>query len=119
MPPVDLLLDALLYLFLPAALAAAIVLALLELIGGQKLAPAGSALGLAAGTFAGLAAREAVQHWKDGDLWGSWWRSAWNLTSADSTWNWLSWAALGMLGIGWATSWSRWSRDFVWVLRAS
>jgi hypothetical protein len=118
MPPVELLLDALLYLFLPAALTAAIPLAILERLGGPRLAPAGSALGLAAGTFLGLAAREGVQRWNAGEFWGPWWSSAWILTSADTTWNRLPWATFGILAIGWATSWPRLPRAAAWIVRA-
>lgn len=119
MPPFDLVLDALLYLVAPAAVTAAVLLLIFDRIGGAKLASCGAALGLAAGTLLGLASREAIQRLNAGELWSPWWRGALTLTSADTTWNWLPWAMVGVLAIGIVTSWPSKARSISWFVRAA
>ena len=83
MPPPELMIDALLYVIVPALVLAAIVMAAVTLVAGAQNAPAAAALGLAAG--AGLAL---------------WLRDALTLMPGDSSWNRLPWAALGMFCVG-------------------
>jgi hypothetical protein len=101
MPPPDLVLDALLYAVLPAALVAAVLTAAAAWLGGAKFAPAGAALGLAGGV-----------------LLGGWLRDTLTLEAGTSAWNRLPWAALAALAVGLAARWPRLPRLAGWPLRA-
>jgi hypothetical protein len=101
MPPWSILVEEL-YMVLPALLAAAMVMAAVELLGGAKQAPAAAALALMTGAILGLWLRDAGKLFVDdkADLaWGAL-PSALSLISGESSWNRFAWAALGALCAG-------------------
>jgi hypothetical protein len=92
---------------LPALLAAAAVMMLVERFGGAKQAPAGAALGLIVGTVLGLWLRHAsFNGWpmapgqSMASALATWLSIALTPMSGDSTWNRLPWAGLGVLCVG-------------------
>src|SRR5262249_32885835 len=102
MPPLELVVDVLLYAVLPAFLAAAALAAAVTWLGGAKLAPAAAALGLAGGVAL-----------------GSWLREALTLAPGASAWNHLPWAALAALAIGLVVRLPRLPALAGWFLRAA
>lgn len=107
LPPWEMLRDVLVYAVLPALLAAAAVMALVERASGAGQAPAGAALGFIVGTVLGLSIRRAsFDGWTVGpeeslaSALAIALRSALTLFSGDSSWNRLPWAALGLLCVG-------------------
>jgi hypothetical protein len=102
MPPFDLVKDALLYMVLPALVASAIVMAIVERLGGAKQAPAGAALGLIVGALLGLWLRTAGPMFVAGSTAAAFSSLSHSLTvtSSDSTWNRLPWAVLTALCLG-------------------
>jgi hypothetical protein len=107
LPPPDILRDVLLYAVLPALLASAAIMALVERFLGAKQAPAGAAIGLAVGIVLGLWIRRAsFEGWHVGpdetlaSALANSLRMALTLFSGESAWNRLPWAALGLLCVG-------------------
>ncbi|MCI0682402.1 MAG: hypothetical protein L0Y71_09875 [Gemmataceae bacterium] len=83
MPPAELIAEVLLKAVLPAAALAALLLGVIEFLGGKQSVAAAAALALAAGVGLGF--------WLCGTV---------ELASGSSRWNQLPWAALAALGVG-------------------
>jgi hypothetical protein len=120
MPPLQMIVDVLLYAVLPAALTAAVVMAIVALAGGRKLAPLGAALGLAGGVVVGRGVQDLERFLANPQPEGGepfHFLHGLRLMPGDSPWNHLPWAALAALLVGLLARLPRLPAGVAWSLR--
>jgi hypothetical protein len=125
LPPNALILEALLTLMLPAFVLAALVLALVEWLGGAKQAPAAAAFGaILAFTFGptlGHWLHDALGMGHDGgaNAYEFWFGTTLSLMPGESPWNRLPWAALAALCVSRVTCNADSPAADAWLLRGA